>query len=147
MIWVPKKWGGNIHTWNAKVLRAGINIPPPTYTLKVVIVSLPIPVTVNSTIKQEFQFGFKNHDQNIAQNNQNIAQNQMQLTNVFFNLTSRRDGTRTQFIRIKFYLTFPLQSSQYFHWLLYWTISEHLFWDKFGFKKNLAAFQIILCIN
>lgn len=46
---------------------------------------LPIPVTVNSTIEQESQFGFiKNKDQNIAQNNQNMAQNQMQLTNMFF---------------------------------------------------------------
>lgn len=33
---------------------------------------------------------------------------------VFFNPTSRRDGTITQFIRIMFYLAFPLQSSQYF---------------------------------
>lgn len=73
----------------------------------------------------------------LRKNNQNMAQNQMQLTNMFFfNPTSRRDGTITQFIRIMFYLAFPLQSSQYFHWLLYWNFSEQLFWDKFGLKKN-----------
>lgn len=98
---------------------------------------LPIPVTVNSTIEQESQFRFKKQGSKYCAKQSKYGTKPDAINEyVFFNPTSRRDGTITQFIRIMFYLAFPLQSSQYFHWLLYWNFSEQLFWDKFGLKKN-----------